>query len=108
MKKARTPPAYLGREAKKWFRQVADEFEFGNEVEWQLLIEAAGCVERIGQARKEIEKHGLIVIAGSGGLKPNPATNIERDCRILLSRLVRELRMTEPSEEDRISSIPKR
>ncbi|MCD4728164.1 MAG: P27 family phage terminase small subunit [Pirellulales bacterium] len=105
MSKTRQPPAYLSREAKTWFRRVANDFSFDTEVEWQLLAEAAGCVERIGQARTEIKKHGLIVTAGSGSLKPNPAVNVERDCRILLARLTRELRLVDPADDERIPRI---
>lgn len=98
--KTRRPPAHLSREAKSWFRAIAEEMRFDNAAEWQLLADAAGCLERIDQSRVEIQKHGLLVPTGQGSWKPNPAVNIERDNRILFARLCRELRLVEPSEDE--------
>lgn len=110
MGETREPPAHLGEAAKAWFRRIVEEFSFESEAEWKLLEEAAGCIDRIEQARRAIRRHGLLVKGGTGGLKPNPATIIERDCRVLLCRITRELRLNEPPVEEsrlpRIASSP--
>jgi len=112
MSDLREPPEHLGQAAKAWFRQIVREFDFETEAEWKLLEEAAGCVDRLEQCRRAIRRHGLLVKGGSGGLKPNPATVIERDCRVLLCRITRELRLGEPAQEDpripRIASTPQK
>jgi phage terminase small subunit len=96
----RQPPKHLSQAAKKWWSKLVSEFDFQSEAEWRLLEEAAGCVQRIDQCRRAVEKRGLLIATGTGSWKPNPATNIERDNRILLSRLLRELRLGEPAEID--------
>jgi phage terminase small subunit len=101
MQEIKKPPKHLSRKAKSWFNSIASQFEFGSEAEWSLLEQAAGCLDRIDQAREEIVEHGLLVPTGNGSFKPNPATNIERDNRILFARLLRELRLNEPPTDDR-------
>ena len=98
--KTHKPPAHLGRKAKAWFTKVAGEFVFQSEAEWRLLEEAAGCIDRLEQSRKAIEDHGLLIATGTGSQKPNPAVNIERDCRTLLARLIRELRLGDQADEE--------
>jgi hypothetical protein len=55
-------------------------------------------------ARKQLDEEGLTV-AGREGIKPHPCIAIERDARIAVARLVRELDLdTEPPISERISS----
>jgi phage terminase small subunit len=90
---ARKPPDHLSDPAKAWFSAIVTEFSMESEAEWRLLEEAAGCVQRIDEARAAIQEHGLLIETGTGSWKPNPAVVIERDCRTLLARLLRELRL---------------
>jgi phage terminase small subunit len=105
MDKQRKPPAYLTSKARRWFRAVAGEYVFQHEPEWALLEMAAATLDRIDQARKAIADHGLIVPTGQGDVKPNPAANLERDNKILLCRIMRELRLADPADESRIPRI---
>ena len=105
----RKPPSHLNRRAKDWWRKLVSEFEFQTEADWRLLEEAAGCVQRIEECRAVIKEKGLMIPTGTGSWKPNPATNIERDCRILLARLLRELRLNDaPGIDDRPPALKKR
>ena len=100
MEKPRKPPAHLGRQAKAWYTRTTEDFDFESAAEWQLLEEAAGCLDRIRQAREAIDRDGLTTSTGSGGVKPHPAVQMERDYRTLFARLCRELRLTIPSDDD--------
>lgn len=103
--KQKKPPAWLSAKSRRWFTAVAGQFVFETEAEWSLLEQAAGVLDRLDEARAAIAEHGLLVPTGQGGLKPNPAANLERDNRILLARLLRELRMSEPGDDSRIPGI---
>lgn len=101
MKKAykpKRPPTHLSRRAKEWWKLTASQFVFDSESEWTLFEQCAGCVQRIDESRRDIEKHGIVVVGGTGSLKPNPAVAIERDCRVLLARLFRELHISDLHE----------
>lgn len=65
-----------------------------------LLEQACVCVDRLVQARRAIEQHGLLVKDRFGALRPNPAVAIERDCRIALARLLRELALSDDVDLD--------
>jgi hypothetical protein len=48
-------------------------------------------------ARKQIAKDGLTVRTADGGIRTHPAIAIERDSRLALARMIRELDLdTEP------------
>lgn len=100
MTKPRKPPTFLSTKARRWWSAVAGEFVFQSEPEWELLTQAAATIDRIDQARKAISQHGLMVPTGQGGLKPNPAANLERDNKILLCRIMRELRLGDPADDE--------
>ena len=97
--KVKKPPSHLSKEARAWFRRTAEEFCFQTSAEWQLLEEAAGCIDRITQCRERIATDGLTVKTAHG-CKPHPCLAVERDNRILFSRLCRELRLGEPSDDE--------
>ncbi len=99
MSRQRKPPVHLTREGKAWFKKTAEEFCFETSAEWQLLEEAAGCLDRIRQCRERIAAEGLTVPTASG-CKPHPCLAGERDFRILFSRLCRELRLGESAGDE--------
>jgi P27 family predicted phage terminase small subunit len=57
----------------------------------RLLQSAAETWDRLQQAREMIDRDGLTIQTGDGGLKAHPAVAIERDARLAFARLVREL-----------------
>lgn len=97
--KRRKPPAHLSRRAKQWWNTVTSDFVFETASEWELLEQCAGCIQRIDESRAAIEQHGIVIKAGTGSLKPNPAVAVERDCRTLLARLFRELHISDIQQE---------
>jgi hypothetical protein len=62
---------------------------------------AVGCEswERCQSAREQLASEGLTVAGREGGLRPHPCVGIERDARLAVARLVRELDLdTEPGQ----------
>ena len=68
----------------------------------ELLQLACEAWDRSQQARKRLDQEGLTVPGPEGELKTHPAVAIERDARLAVARLVRELDLdTEPPRSDR-------
>jgi P27 family predicted phage terminase small subunit len=57
----------------------------------RLLHLACETWDRCQQAREAIDRDGLTIATGDGGMKAHPAVAIERDARLAFARLVREL-----------------
>ena len=91
--KKRPVPSFLGKAGKSWLRQIVSDFDFGSESDWATAVQAAGALDRIEQARAAINEHGLLVRTDRGALKRNPAVSIERESKILFSRLCGELKL---------------
>jgi phage terminase small subunit len=91
------PPAYLSEPTRRWWRDVVRSYALEPH-HIHLLNQASGCLDRIAEAKTLLARDGLTIEGREGGLRPHPAVAIERDNRILFSRLLRELDLdTEPS-----------
>jgi phage terminase small subunit len=91
---------HLSKSAKAWWTSI--------ETPWQLeahnlevLTLAAGCLDRITEARVALAKDGSITYDRHGMAKCHPSVLIERDQKSLFARLTRELNWSEPSEDSR-------
>ncbi len=91
--KKRPIPSFLGKPGKTWLRQIVNDFDFASESDWATAVQAAGTLDRIDQARAAIKEHGLLVLTDRGALKKNPAVSIERESKILFTRLCAELKL---------------
>jgi len=100
------PPAHLSRRAKAIWRDLVAEYTFAAH-ELTLLRAACETVDRLEEARALIARDGLVVAGYRGQPRPNPMLAVERDCRIALARLWRELAMRDP-DESRPPRIPGR
>ena len=98
-------PSFLSKKARTWLNGLIKSYVFESHHE-QLAIQAAECLDRIEQARNCIKDQGLIVSTKDGGVKANPAVNIERDNKILFCRIVRELGLDIESN-DEYSRLPR-
>lgn len=98
---ANPPPSHLSRDAKKWWRQVTDDFDL--EPHHLRLLQVAGeAWDRAQEARKVLKKHGGVTFIGANGEpKAHPAVAIERDARTAFARLVRELDLDGDGPSDR-------
>jgi hypothetical protein len=67
-----------------------------------VLEQAARCLDRIEQARRQVDAEG-ITVEGRYGPRVNPAAMVERDQRALLVRLLRQLGLEqEATPSDRL------
>ena len=89
-------PGYIKIPGQAWLKKLFSEFQF-DKSELELTYQAAGCLDRINSAGHSIEANGILI-----GPKLNPACNVERDNKILFSRLCRELGIIGPETEARL------
>ncbi len=93
-------PAHLSADAAAFYVSTVETFELEAH-HLHLLTLACEALDRAAEAREAIKAHGLLIEAGSGSLKPNPACAIERDSRLAFARLCRELDLDhEPPARD--------
>jgi len=101
-KPARVPgaPRHLAtRQARRLWRSTAEGYTLEPH-HLTLLEEACVCVDRLVAARGEIAARGLLVLDRYRVPKQNPAVAIERDARIALARLLRELQLGDDADLD--------
>jgi hypothetical protein len=92
---AMKPPKYLTPKGagRAFWADVHAEFEIRDSHHLQLLAEACSCLDRITEARKQIEKDGAFVRDRFSQIKEHPGQKTIRDNQILLARLLRELQL---------------
>jgi P27 family predicted phage terminase small subunit len=95
------PPTHLNKGGRKLWRGVLQDYEIEETHDLKLLAEACGCIDRIDEARREIEKKGSYFEDRFGQPKEHPAHKTERDNKILLARLLRELNLDIAPPESR-------
>ena len=86
------PPDHLSREAKNWWRKINGEWELGADA-LLLLRGSLESFDRCEQARKLLDKDGLVVLDRFGQQKAHPAASIERDSRLQMVRCWRALNL---------------
>jgi P27 family predicted phage terminase small subunit len=95
-------PAHLSSSAQQWWRTTVETYVL-HEHHLRLLQLACEAWDRSQKAREQLEKEGLTVRGPEGGVRPHPCVAIERDSRLAVARLVRELDLdTEPPVPERI------
>jgi P27 family predicted phage terminase small subunit len=95
------PPAHLSPSARQWWETTVEAYVL-HEHHLRLLQLACEAWDRAQEARERLNREGLIVQGAEGGLKAHPAVGIERDARLAVARLVRELDLdTEPPAPER-------
>ena len=94
------PPAHLSDAAAAWWRAVLTDYDLAPH-HFRLLQLAGEAWDRTQEARQLLDREGLVVTTGDGGVKAHPAVAIERDSRLAFARLVRELDLDrgEPAPE---------
>jgi P27 family predicted phage terminase small subunit len=96
------PPDHLSPSAQQWWRTVVEQYVL-QEHHLRLLQLACEAWDRAQQARGQLAEEGLTVTGREGGLRPHPCVAIERDSRLAVARLVRELDLdTEPPVPERV------
>ena len=99
-----SPPAHLSPSARQWWQIVLDRYVL-EEHHLRLLQLACEAWDRGQKARAQIDAEGLTVAAREG-VKPHPCIAIERDARLAVARLVRELDLdTTPPVPERAGPV---
>lgn len=86
----RKGPKHLQPATRSWCESVANEYELEDH-HWRLLMLAGEAWDRGEQAREGIAEHGLTYTDRFGSSKARPEVAVERDCKIVFARLLREL-----------------
>src|SRR3974390_2630343 len=84
------PPRHLSREARDWFRSVAETWELEPH-HLKLLAMAAQTFDEVQQATAVVHRDGPITAMPSGAKRPHPALRIAQEGRVIFARLLREL-----------------
>lgn len=100
------PPAHLSSSARQWWQTTVAAYVL-QEHHLRLLQLACEAWDRAQTARVALEREGLTVPGREGGMRPHPCIAIERDARLAVARLVRELDLdTEPPVPERVGPLP--
>lgn len=102
MKKTPTPPEHLSPEAAGWWRTVVMDYLLEDH-HVRLLTEAAVSWDRAQEARRIIERDGIVTRDRFDQPREHPAVKIENAARTLFARLMRELDLDgEPLPDPRL------
>jgi len=96
------PPAHLSPSARQWWQTTVERYVL-EEHHLRLLQLACEAWDRAQKARAQLDEEGLTMAGREGGIRPHPCVAIERDARLAVARLVRELDLdSEPPASERI------
>jgi P27 family predicted phage terminase small subunit len=96
------PPPHLSPSARKWWETTVEAYVL-QEHHLRLLQLACEAWDRAQEAREQLERDGLTVPGREGGVRAHPCIAIERDARLAVARLVRELDLdVEPPVPERL------
>jgi P27 family predicted phage terminase small subunit len=94
-------PSHLSPSARQWWETTVQDYVL-QEHHLRLLQLACEAWDEAQKARAQLEREGLTVPGREGGVRPHPCVAIERDARLAVARLVRELDLdTEPPVSER-------
>jgi P27 family predicted phage terminase small subunit len=95
------PPAHLSPSAAQWWATTVDRYVL-EEHHIRLLQLLCEAWDRAQEARKQLAEDGLTVPGREGGIRPHPCIAVERDSRLAVARLLRELDLdTSPQVPER-------
>ena len=103
-----SPPAHLGREAKKHWceaHELLTRTGVLSEMDSDALVLYSVVMARWNKATKHLEKNGLTVLAQSGFEMQSPYLSIANKCFDQLLKLQIEMGMT-PSARSRVNATP--
>ena len=90
MKKTIKPPKHLRSDSAAFFAHVVREYDLDPH-HIILLVKSCESLDRIEEAREIIKSDGLTFLDRFGSPRANPAVAIERDNKVSVARLFREL-----------------
>ena len=81
MKKNSVIPGHLSAEAKRMFENLCSEYGISDTAGLRILRTALEAWDRCQNARRQIDKDGMVVRDKFNQLKPHPLLPVERDSR---------------------------
>jgi len=105
--RGRRPPEHLSERAQKLWREIAGTWEL-DPAAYELLLRLCEAADRADEARAVLEREGITTLDRFGQHRAHPAVAIERDARLAVARLTRELNLSEEPEEPRPPRLGRR
>jgi P27 family predicted phage terminase small subunit len=97
----RAPPTHLSSSAAQWWKSTVETYVL-SEHHLRLLQLACEAWDQCQAARAQLAREGMTVTRDDGSIRSHPCVVIERDARLAVARLVRELDLdVEPPVSDR-------
>jgi P27 family predicted phage terminase small subunit len=79
--KKNEPPGHLSKEARKLWRELAEEWRIDDRAGTAILDKIGEAYDRANGARRQIDKEGLTITDRFGVEKSHPLLACERDAR---------------------------
>lgn len=92
----------LSEESRKWLRQIEKLYRFEPQ-HLPLLLSCARCLDRISEARKQVEASGAYFTDKHGVVRSHPGLKVERDSQHLLSQTLKLLDILEDDKSPKLS-----
>ena len=92
-------PAHIAASTRKFLRHLAKSYVLDRHHE-EILILLGEARDRTEQARQVLETQGITQVDARGIVRPHPCVAIERDSRIAVARLLRELALPDDGAAD--------
>jgi P27 family predicted phage terminase small subunit len=99
------PPRHLSAESRRWWREIVTDYELEAH-HLRLLQAACECWDRVLQARAAVERDGAYYRDRFEQIKPHPALAEERQSKVLMARLLRELALDVEAPNDSVGRPP--
>lgn len=91
-------PAGLSLPARGLWLRLRDEYGIVDAGGLAVLEQAARCYDRAEEARRMLDREGVVTKDRWGQRKPHPAATVERDARAQLLAALRQLNIATPEE----------
>ena len=91
--KAPDPPKHLSTEAKRWWRNIAGEYEITDQAGILVLQAALEAFDRMRQAQNVIAKQGPTVTDRFNQVRVHPLVTVERDARAAMLAALKALNL---------------
>lgn len=97
------PPGHLGAEAQKLFASITQSYGFTADETDALatLTLALEAWDHAATARRRLKRDGQYVEDRFGQLKAHPAISVHKDCLATWARLLGQLGIPDPGEDDK-------
>lgn len=87
------PPTALSREAKRWWRELVDQYDLDDVAAELILQTALEAFDRMRRAQTIVKRDGEVVSDRFGQLRAHPGVIIERDARSAMMAALRQLNL---------------